>query len=79
MKKLFAYLAVFGMMSFGSVAMAQDENAAADATEQAAPAAVEEAAAPAGEVAEAPVTTPTDEEKSLHQVLKEQFVEGGVG
>ncbi len=79
MKKLFAYLAVFGMMSFGSVAMAQDENAAADATEQAAPAAVEEAAAPAEEVAEAPVTTPTDEEKSLHQVLKEKFVEGGVG
>ena len=37
MKKLFAYLAVFGMMSFGSVAMAQDENAAADATEQVAP------------------------------------------
>ena len=28
MKKLFAYLAVFGMMSFGSVAMAQDETAA---------------------------------------------------
>lgn len=76
MKKLFAYLAVFGMLSFGSVAMAQDENAAA-ATEQ-----VAEAAAPAEEVttdAAAPAAVEEAEEVSLHQTLKEKFVEGGVG
>lgn len=76
MKKLFAYVAVFGIMSFGSVAMAQDESAAAPAAEQ-----TEAAAAPAAEE----VTTETEaaaaateEEPSLHQVIKEKFVEGGV-
>ncbi|MGN0030237.1 MAG: MotA/TolQ/ExbB proton channel family protein [Marinilabiliaceae bacterium] len=74
MKKLFAYLAVVGMMSFGSVAMAQDENAAAPAAEQ-----TEAAVAPAEEVTEeATQAVAADEEKSLHQVLKEKFVEGGV-
>ena len=74
MKKLFAYLAVVGMMSFGSVAMAQDENAAAPAAEQ-----TEAAVAPAEEVTEeASAAIAVDEEKSLHQVLKEKFVEGGV-
>ncbi|MGN0011309.1 MAG: MotA/TolQ/ExbB proton channel family protein, partial [Marinilabiliaceae bacterium] len=74
MKKLFAYLAVVGMMSFGSVAMAQDENAAAPAAEQ-----TEAAVAPAEEVTEeASAAVAVDEEKSLHQVLKEKFVEGGV-
>lgn len=74
MKKLFAYLAVVGMMSFGSVAMAQDENAAAPAAEQ-----TEAAVAPAEEVTEeAAQAVAADEEKSLHQVLKEKFVEGGV-
>lgn len=74
MKKLFAYLTVVGMMSFGSVAMAQDENAAAPAAEQ-----TEAAVAPAEEVTEeASAAVAVDEEKSLHQVLKEKFVEGGV-
>ncbi len=74
MKKLFTYLAVVGMMSFGSVAMAQDENAAAPAAEQ-----TEAAVAPAEEVTEeASAAVAVDEEKSLHQVLKEKFVEGGV-
>lgn len=74
MKKLFAYLAVVGMMSFGSVAMAQEENAAAPAAEQ-----TEAAVAPAEEVTdEATAAVAVDEEKSLHQVLKEKFVEGGV-
>ena len=74
MKKLFAYLAVVGMMSFGSVAMAQDENAA-PAAEQ-----TEAAVAPAAEevTEEATAAAAVDEEKSLHQVLKEKFVEGGV-
>ncbi len=76
MKKLFAYVAVLGIMSFSSVAMAQDESAAAaaPATEQ-----VEQAeAAPAEEVTSEAAAATEQEEASLHQVLKEKFVEGGV-
>lgn len=74
MKKLFAYVAVFGMMSFGSVAMAQDESAAAPAAEQT------EATAPAAEAVatESDAAVVTEEAPSLHQVIKEKFVEGGV-
>lgn len=74
MKKLFAYVAVFGMMSFGSVAMAQDESAAAPAAEQT------EATAPAAEAVatESDAAVATEEAPSLHQVIKEKFVEGGV-
>ncbi len=84
MKNLFAILAVFGMMTFGTVAMAQDETAA-PATEQtteeaAAPAEATEAAAPAAEeVSEEAAAPVEEEEQSMHQVLKEKFVEGGVG
>lgn len=68
MKKLFAYLAVFGMMSFGSVAMAQDE---------AAPAA---ASAETTEVVSEDEAVVADEgEVSIHHELKQKFVEGGVG
>lgn len=76
MKKLFAYVAVLGIMSFSSVAMAQDESAAAPAAEQ-----VEQAAAPAAEevTTEAAAAVAEEEAPSLHQVLKEKFVEGGVG
>ncbi|MCI5776070.1 MAG: MotA/TolQ/ExbB proton channel family protein [Bacteroidales bacterium] len=76
MKKLFAYVAVLGIMSFSSVAMAQDESAAAPAAEQ-----VEQAAAPAAEEVTTEAAAPVAEEEapSLHQVLKEKFVEGGVG
>ena len=76
MKKLFAYVAVLGIMSFSSVAMAQDESAAAaaPATEQ-----VEQAeAAPTEEVTSEAAAATDQEEASLHQVLKEKFVEGGV-
>lgn len=75
MKKLFAYVAVLGIMSFGSVAMAQEESAAAAATEQ-----VEQAEAAPAEDVTSEVATAADaqEEESLHQVLKEKFVEGGV-
>lgn len=75
MKKLFAYLAVFGMLSFSATMMAQEEaTEAAAATEEVAseaPATEEvsdEAAAPAAE-----------QEVSMHKVLKTKFVEGGVG
>lgn len=73
MKKLFAYLAVFGMMSMTPSAFAQEE---APAPEAEAPAqeevveteAVDEEAAPA-----------VEEEVSIHKTLKTKFVEGGVG
>lgn len=67
MKKLIAYVAVFGMMAFGMPASAQEETPATEtpATE---------------EVTEAAAQTPAadEEEQSMHQVLKEKFVEGGV-
>ena len=70
MKKLFAILAVMGVLSFGmtQTAMAQDSTAtAAPQTEQVAPAA-DEAAAPA-----------TVEEGSMHKELKTKFIEGDAG
>ncbi len=71
MKKLFAYLAVFGMLSFGtSAVMAQESEATAtqteQTTEQVAPAAAETAAPSA----DAPV--------GIHKQIKIKFVEGGV-
>lgn len=74
MKKLIAYVAVFGMMSFGSVAMAQDESAAAPAAEQT----EQTTAEPADEGVTEVAAATTEEAPSLHQVLKEKFVEGGV-
>lgn len=70
MKKLFAYLAVFGMMSFSSYVYAQDEVAETDSAkvEEVAPA--EEAPAEAAPAAE--------EEVSVHKMLKTKFIEGGV-
>lgn len=70
MKKLFAYLAVFGMMSFSSYVYAQDEVAETDSAkvEEVAPA--EEAPAEA-----APAAV---EEVSVHKMLKTKFIEGGV-
>ena len=69
MKKLIAYLAVFGMMSFGSMATAQEDAAAPDEA-----AVVEEVTEAEDNAAAAGV-----EEPSMHQVIKEKFVEGGVG
>ena len=82
MKKLFATLTVFAMLSFGSVvAMAQDaaSNNAAEATEQ-----VEQVAAPAADEAAAPAVeaAAAEEEggvKALHKTLKTKFIEGGAG
>ncbi len=79
MKKLFAFIAVLGMLSIGAsfnVAMAQEEpSSPADTTvtdttmvEQAV---VEEA------VVDAATTTPED--KTMHQILKQKFIEGGAG
>ncbi len=70
MKRLFALIAVFGMLFFmaSNVAVAQDEAAATEtATEQ-----VDLTADPEEEAAAA-----AEEGKSLHSQLKQKFIEGG--
>ena len=71
MKKLFAILAVMGVLSFGmtQAAMAQDSTATA-APEQS------EQVAPATDEAEAPAVV---EETSMHKELKTKFIEGDAG
>ncbi|MCQ2215299.1 MAG: MotA/TolQ/ExbB proton channel family protein [Bacteroidales bacterium] len=65
MKKLFASIAVLSMMSFGAFAQDAQPEAESAPVEVAA----SDEAAPAAQAAEV----------SMHQVLKEKFVEGGVG
>jgi len=79
MKKLFALIAVFGMLFMGASIFAQDETteapAAEDTTQVAEELAVQEPVAPV-----APV--PVEEEKGLkvlHTTLKTKFIEGGAG
>ncbi|MGV8827395.1 MAG: MotA/TolQ/ExbB proton channel family protein [Breznakibacter sp.] len=68
MKKLFAYLAIFGMLSFGTTAvMAQEEAAAAAQTEQT----TETVASQEAPAAQA-------EQGGIHKQIKIKFVEGGV-
>ena len=71
MKKLFAILAVMGVLSFGmtQATMAQDSTATA-APEQS------EQVAPATDEAEAPAVV---EETSMHKELKTKFIEGDAG
>jgi len=75
MKKLFAFLAVFGMLSAGANAVyaQEDENVAGEATEQVA----EETAPseePAMQVAE---ETAPEAPKGIHKQIKAKFIEGG--
>ena len=68
MKKLFAIVAVMGVLTFGSTQLAQAQDApAAEQTEQAAPAAQ---AAPAGDA------TVEAEEGGIHKEIKTKFIEG---
>ena len=68
MKKLFASVAVMGVLTFGSTQLAQAQDApAAEQTEQAAPAAQ---AAPAGDA------TVEAEEGGIHKEIKTKFIEG---
>ena len=80
MKKVFATLTVLAMLSFGSVAvMAQEEAApAAETTEQVVE---EEVAAEVAEVAEVAAEEVTEEGGlvALHKALKTKFIEGGAG
>ena len=70
MKKLFAILAVMGVLSFGmtQTAMAQDSTATAAPAQAEQVAAADEAAAPA-----------VVEEGGLHKELKTKFIEGDAG
>ncbi len=82
MKKLFAFVAVLMMLSFGASinALAQDEPVDTTAVEQVAdsaatetPAAVEEAGVTVGDEAE------LEEGGELHKKIKAKFIEGGAG
>ena len=83
MKKLFAVIAMFGMLAFGATQsmMAQTDSAAA-VTDSAA-AVVDSAAVDSSEVAaeETAVETPAApiEEESIHKELKTKFIEGDAG
>lgn len=78
MKKLFAFLAVFGMLSFSaaSTIYAQEEQAAAteEVTAQEDAAVVEDVVEPESQVDEAALA---EEEKGIHKQIKAKFIEGG--
>jgi biopolymer transport protein ExbB len=78
MKKLFAFLAVIGILSFGVSnivkAQAAEEDVASDTTGVVADTAATEAPAEAPETAEA---EPVQEEVPLHTQVKAKFIEGG--
>ena len=71
MKKLFAIVAVIGAFTFGSIqlAQAQDAPAAEQTEQQAAPAAAQAAQA-------APAAAPAAEEGGIHKEIKVKFIEG---
>ena len=68
MKKLFAIVAVMGVLTFGStqLAQAQDAPAAEQTEQQAAPAAAQAA----------PAAAPAAEEGGIHKEIKTKFIEG---
>ena len=75
MKKLFAIVAVMGALTFGSIQLAQAQDApAAEQTEQAAPAAEEAVAAEEVAAEEAPAAEVV--EGGIHKELKTKFIEG---
>lgn len=78
MKKLFAFLAVFGMLSFSaaSTIYAQEEQAAAteEVSTQEDAAVVEDVVEPESQVDEAALA---EEEKGIHKQIKAKFIEGG--
>ncbi len=73
MKKLFAFLALLGMLSFGSFNVAAQEQEEAEVDEQ--EFMEQEEVAPEEE----PLQPETEEEGALHQQIKRIFIEGGAG
>lgn len=80
MKKLFAILAIFGVVSFGmtSNVLAQDGEVVEEPTSEAAAPAPAEPAAPAAQ-APSEQTAEPQEEVSMFKALKIKFIEGGAG
>lgn len=75
MKKLFAIVAVMGVLTFGSTQLVQAQDAAA--TEQAAPAADKPVADAVAEVAEASAPLAgAEDEGGIHKEIKVKFIEG---
>ena len=74
MKKLFAIVAVMGVLTFGSTQLVQAQDAAA--TEQAAPAADKPVADAVAEAAEASAPLAGAEEGGIHKEIKVKFIEG---
>ena len=75
MKKLFAIVAVMGVLTFGSTQLVQAQDAAA--TEQAAPAADKPVADAVAEAAEASAPLAgAEEEGGIHKEIKVKFIEG---
>lgn len=86
MKKLFAFIAVFGMLLLGAsfYTVAQEETTDEMAVEQADTMEMEEAGDTAmmeesAEEADAEVAVETEETKTLHKQIKMKFIEGGPG
>ena len=81
MKKLFALLAIAGMLSLGYQSYGQDDTTAMDSMDSAAAAVEEVVEEPVEEVSTAiqdEVDEAADEPQSFHQVVKDKFIEGGV-
>ncbi len=81
MKKLFALIAVFGMLAMGASIFAQDETTEAPAAEDTTMVTEEAAEAPAT-MGMATETESSEEETGLavlHTTLKTKFIEGGAG
>lgn len=79
MKKLFAFIAVLGMLSIGAsfnVAMAQEEPSSPADTTVVDTTQVEQAVV---EQAIEVTTTLEPEDKTMHQIIKQKFIEGGAG
>jgi biopolymer transport protein ExbB len=79
MKKLFAFLAVFGMLNFAgasAIFAQQEESAATEAQTEAVveEVAVEEVAQPVSQVDEEALA---EEEQGIHKQIKSKFIEGG--
>jgi biopolymer transport protein ExbB len=76
MKKLFALLAVIGFMNLTTFAQEQAEATTATDTTKKEQVETTEADAPQETI---PTASAEIEEKGMHQVLKEKFIEGGAG
>jgi biopolymer transport protein ExbB len=77
MKKLFVFLTVAGMLTFGLNTMVQAQVEAQDAETEVADTIIEEAQ-PAPSAAMEQTLVPDYEDQTFHFILKEKFIEGGV-